>query len=306
MPVNRRKFLVSTGGGLLGAAMLGGLRQGLFAAETDNLAPCGPGSKYVPKLKAAFVRRKEEYGILWPGQIYDGQAAFENYSRRLRAAAEKLGLELELRPEPIYSPEEADGWIAGAQSAKPDGLVLVLLDRQQHAWPTAAKAADSGLPTVIFSPIGTSFTTNTIELAHREGVFIASTDEFSQVESGMKMLKAGAKLREMRFIVIQGDRRKEERLEHFGTRLRWLPANSFLEEYQRTPENDEIRAIADSYIRHSTKIFEPSRQDVLNGVKSFVVARTLLEREEGDGITMDCLGALGRQQSACPASPGRG
>jgi hypothetical protein len=39
---------------------------------------------------------------------------------------------------------------------------------------------------------------------------------------------------------------------------------------------------------------------VFNGIKSYVVARNILEREEADGITMDCLGALGKTDVSLP------
>ena len=296
----RRKFISVAGGGLLGVSLLGKAQQVLAADTFRKLVPVGPGSKYVPRIKVTFVRRKGEYGILWPGQIYDGRTTYENYTRLIKTTAADLGMEIDLRPEPIYSTEEADKWVAEAQTQKPDGLLVVVHDRQQHAWPTAVKAASIGIPTVIFSPVGTAFTTNTEPLARKDGVYISSSDDFSKVAWGLKMLKAGARLREMRFIVIAGDERKESRLDILGTRLRYLPARSFLEEYNKTPENEEVKAIAADIIKHAAKMDGPTTQDVLNGVKSFVVARNILEREEGDGITMDCLGALGPTNVSLP------
>ena len=125
----------------------------LFAADAwGKLAPCGPGASYIPRVRAAFVRRKEEYGMLWPGAVYDGERALADYTRRLTTAAEELGIKLDLRAAPIFSPAEADQWVAESKAAKPDGLVVMVLDRQQHAWPTAVKAVESGIPTVVFSP----------------------------------------------------------------------------------------------------------------------------------------------------------
>src|SRR3974377_2338472 len=53
-------------------------------------------------------------------------------------------------------------------------------------------------------------------------------------------------------------------------------------------------------MKGATKVVGPTEQDVLNGVKSYVVARNFLEREQGDGITMDCLGALGTTKVSLP------
>jgi hypothetical protein len=287
---SRRRFLLSLGG----AGLLSRLRAG------ERVRPAGPGSKYVPMVKAAFVRRKEDYGMLWPGAIYDGATALANYRRQLVATSEELGMRIDLRPEPVYSLGEADAWVAEARAQKADGLFVALLDRQEHAWPSAAKAIDCGIPSVIFSPIGAAFTTNTAPLAAKNGGFICSTDDFRQAAYGLKMLKAGAKLREMRFIVLAGNERRDEHVADFGTKLRYLPARTFLEEYNSTPVTDEVRKIAAAYIKHATAVKGPTEEDVWNGVKSYVVARNILMREEGDGITMDCLGALGKTKVSLP------
>jgi hypothetical protein len=265
-----------------------------------RIAPAGPASTYTPRLKAAFVRRKGDYGILWPGAVWDGEGALQRLRQQVAAAAKQDGLDVDLRSTPIYSGEEADQWVKEAVAAKPDGLMVLLLDRQQHAWPTAEKAAGTLMPTVVYSPIGTSFTTNTTGLARREGVFIASTDDFRQAAQGMRMVKAGAKLREMRFIVLAGNERKEEELKPFGTKLRFIPAREFLAAYERQAVTDEVRRLAEAWIRGATRVTGATERDVINGVKSYVVARQFLEQEEGDGITMDCLGALGKTKVSLP------
>jgi hypothetical protein len=294
IPTSRRRFLVSAGGAAFTRLAYA---QG---AAARRIAPAGPASKYVPRIQAAFVRRQQPYGILWPGEIYDGEAALKKYRAETLAAAQRLGVKLDLRAAPLYSLGEAEQWVAQAAAEKADGLFLVLLDRQRHAWPTAVKAADSRIPTVIFAPIGTAFTTNTETLAGREGVFIASTDDFRQAAYGLKMLKAGAKLREMRFVVLQGKERKDAELKPFGTKLRYVPASEFLEEYNRTPVSDEVKALAQQLVKGATKVVGATEEDVRNGIKSYVVARGFLEREQADGITMDCLGALGQTKVSLP------
>ncbi len=58
--------------------------------------------------------------------------------------------------------------------------------------------------------------------------------------------------------------------------------------------------MAADYLRHARRIVGATKADLLNGIKSYVVARNLLEREEADGITMDCLGALGATKVSLP------
>lgn len=297
----RRTFLLKAGAASLLPSALFSQAPPPVKAAVRRIAPAGPAAKYVPTVKAAFVRRKGDYGILWPGDIWDGEAARNKIQQWLRTTAKSLNMKIDLRPEPLYSLDETGQWLRESSDARPDGLLVILLDRQEHAWPSARRAAESGIPTVVYSPIGTSFTTNTDRLARREGVFVSSTDDLRQPAYGLRMLKAGAKLREMRFIVLQGNERKDTVLAPFGTKLRYIPAAEFLQQYEALAVNAEIRDLAQACIKGATKMTAgPTEQDVINGIKSYVVARGFLEREQGDGITMDCLGALGKVKVSLP------
>lgn len=297
--VSRRGFIRSTGAAAL-SGLIWGMGSGKAAADIGEIKQCGPASKYIPKLKVAFIRRKEEYGMWWPGQIYDGEAALKKYTLQINNTAKKMGLNTDIRPQPIFSLEEGQAWIAESEAQKADGLLVITLDRQQHTWPTVNKAIDSPIPTVVFSPIGSSFTSNTAAPSKKKGVVIYSTDDFSQVEYGMKMIKAGAKLRETRFLVIKGEERIDTQLAHLGTKLRYIPASDFLSEYDRIPDNAALENMANNLITYSTNVTGATKQDVLNGIKSYFVAKNLLEREECDAISMDCLGSLGKTKKSLP------
>jgi len=298
--VTRRDFVATASASLVTASLgLGGLLSAQ-AAPAQRIRPAGPASRYVPRVKAAFVRRKGEYGLRWPGQIYDGEAALKKYTQQITQAAQQIGLQLDLRPVPLYSLPESEAWIAEALQQKVDGLYVVLLDRQEHSWPSADKAIDSKIPTVIFSPVGSSFTTNTAVPSKKTGGVIFSTDDFRQARYGLKMLHAAARMRNTRCLVIAGAKRADVTMQHLGIQLHYVPARTFLEEYEKTPVSDEVRQLAAGLIKGARRQIGPSEQDVVNGIKSYVVARDLLRREECDAITMDCLGALGRTKVSLP------
>jgi hypothetical protein len=294
----KKSAIISTGTLLAG-------NFSLFASNNSGalpvIRPSGEASHYVPRIRAAFVRRKEEYGMRWPGAVYDGEAARKKYTDELRNFAGSSGMNLDIRETPIYSPDEADTWINQAKATKADGIFLVLLDRQEHAWPTAAKSADSGIPTVIYSPLGTSFTTNTINLADKPGCVIYSTDNFNQALFGLKMLKAGARMKRSKCVVIQGKERKETVLtQDTGIKLQYIPAGSFIEIYNSMPANNDVIKMADDYIQRAKDIRLATRQDVINGIRSYLVAGKILEDEKADAISMDCLGALGNIDVSLP------
>ncbi|MFC2126464.1 hypothetical protein ACFLU5_16870 [Bacteroidota bacterium] len=299
---SRRNFIKKST--FLAAGTLLMSNASLYAEERKVLIPkmqsFGPGASYVPEIKAAFVRRKEEYGMWWPGAVYDGEAAKKKYTEELSQTAKALNVKLDIRPEPIHSLEEADKWLGDAKSSQADGLMVMVLDRQQHSWPTAQKAADSGIPTVIFSPLGTSFTTNTIHLADKPGCIVYSTNDFGQAAYGMKMLKAGARMQHTRCVVIMGTERKETILADTGITLQYVPANTFIEIYNSMGANKDITNMAGEYINLAQEIRHASRQDVINGIKSYLVAAQIMENEKADAISMDCLGALGDKEVSLP------
>jgi len=268
--------------------------------NTPSIRSYGHASGYVPKIRVTFVRREEEYGMWWPGAVYDGETARKKYSEKLKQTAQSLGVDLTIKPTPIYSLEEADQWIAEAKATQTDGLMVMVMDRQQHSWPTAHKAVESGIPTVIFSPLGTSFTTNTIHLAERPGCIVYSTNDFSQPAYGMKMLKAGSRMKQARCVVIKGNERKAIPLADTGITLQYVPADTFIEVYNSMPVSDEIVAMTDEYLHQAKDIRKATRQDVINGIKSYLVAGEILKNEKADAISMDCLGALASESVSLP------
>jgi hypothetical protein len=299
---NRRDFVKQSGLAAMGLMALPSLLGSFRFAANPDIPHFGPAGNYTPKIRAAFIRREENYGMLWPGEIYDGEAARKKYIEKIRESSEKLGIQADITNKPIYSLEEGEKWIQEAVDAKADGLLLVTLDRQQHTWPTVGKAIDNKLPVVVFSPLGSSFTTNTSLYNKKDGAYIASTDDFTYAEFGMKMLKAGAKIRETRYLVIiEGiDEVSEVSLDHFGTKLRFIPAAHFINQYQGLRDSKEARELARTCMDHARHIHDASEEDVINGARSYYAVTSLLEREKGDAVTMDCLGVLGPLQISLP------
>jgi len=301
--LSRRDFLHGSLLCFTGSSLMSGCKS-LWRQNTvlEPIRPHGPASTYIPKIKVAFVRRREDYGMWWPGAVYEksGREAQRKYTTQLIETAKELDVKLDLRPQPIYSIVEADAWLAKAGAEKADGLMLIMMDRQQHSWPTAYKAVETGIPTVIFSPLGTSFTTNTAPLAAKPGCVVYSAEQFDQALYGMKMLQAGAKIRHACCVVLKGDNRFDETMDGLGITLRHIPAKTYLDEYQSMPVTNQVLAMAEDYLRRARRCIGATRQDVINGVKAYFVARRILQREKADAITMDCLGTLADKQISLP------
>ncbi|GAH87074.1 unnamed protein product, partial [marine sediment metagenome] len=92
----------------------------------------------------------------------------------------------------------------------------------------------------------------------------------------------------------------EKLLADTGITLQYLPADIFFDIYNNMPVSDEIIAMADKYIDQAKEMRHADRQDVINGIKSYLVAAKILENEKADAISMDCLGALGDKDISLP------
>ena len=137
--VDRREFIAA------GGVVADDLRAGRPAGRAAPDGAEGPGTSYVPKVKVCFVRRKGEYGMRWPGRSTTARPARKKYTTRSPQPA-KSSTSSSTCARPIYSHAEADAWIAEAMAEKPDGLLVVLLDRQEHAWPTATRPSTRRSP----------------------------------------------------------------------------------------------------------------------------------------------------------------
>ncbi|MBN1816697.1 MAG: twin-arginine translocation signal domain-containing protein, partial [Sedimentisphaerales bacterium] len=67
--LNRRTFLAGSAASVAGLTLLNGCQRWAGSAKMEKIAPCGPAGRYTPTIKAAFVRRQEEYGMWWPGAV---------------------------------------------------------------------------------------------------------------------------------------------------------------------------------------------------------------------------------------------
>ena len=248
----------------------------------------GHATNYVPTIEAAIVRRKDNYGMWWPGAIYDGKEAISRYTSQIKETAKLLGVQLNLKQEPIYSNNDADKWVAKIKGSKPDGIVLLVLDRQQHSWPTAYKVADIGIPSVIFTPLGCAFHSNTAPLADKPGCVVYSTSlrDSGQLSFGIKMLEAGARIRHSKCISFRGDKSGETIMGDTGITVKHFPIKTYIDEVNKIPTNEKVLLMTGDLMRRAHKQIGATKEDVINGVKGYFAARKILEREKADSMTL--------------------
>jgi len=288
--MSRRSFFgVACASALASGAGLFDFAATLSAEETK------PSGK--PRIRAAFLHPKvDKYWLGWPGAAYDIGGHQKLYTDALRAAAGKEGIELEILDEPLCDAASTTAFIDRLKTNPPDGLLLTIMDLNT-SWDkvnTIAKSKEN-IPTIVFSPMGTSFTGHLQETRNIPGVFVAATQDVGFLDEGLHMLQVNWKMKNTRLCIVQQDKNEEKTLDIIGTTLHYIPAVRFTDEVKKTEDSAEVRAIAAYYTKEARKIVEPGSGDILNAVRNYIAARRLLEQERCQGFSIECLGPVGKR-----------
>ena len=293
--LSRRSFLATAGAwGLATKVGVFDFAASLFAAE--------PQSTKKPLIQAVFVRPNVDgYWMGWPGAAYDIKARQADYTRTLTEAAGKFGIQLEVRLEPLDTEGAVNGYLEQVKKQPPDGIVLVIMSFDR--WPHIDNIAKNRgkVPVIVFSPMGTSFTGHLQETRNIDGVYVAATQDIEWLVFGLKMFKTMSEMRNTRLCILAGDKVEDHPQEVIGTTLHYIPRNRLPEELKKVEETDQVRAIADYYTKNAKKIVEPTKKDILNSVKNYVLAKQIMKAENCDGISVDCLPLV--QSRLIPAPP---
>jgi len=294
--LNRRRFLKSSGAIAL-ATNLGLLdyASSLFAAQPK---PVGK-----PRVRVVFVRPDvKSYWMGWPGAAYDIMARQRQYTKILTSAAEKFGVQLGINPDPLDDESAVNTCLEQLKKQPPDGLVVVSMSLNQ-SWPHINNIAKNRgkIPTIVFSPMGTSFTAHLQGTRNIPGVYVAATQDLDWLDFGIKMLRTIWDMKNTRLCIVQGNKTQDRKLNVIGTTLHYIPRARYPKEFRKVETSDKVRAIADYYTKNARKIVEPTKQDIINAAKNYVLAKRIMAAENCQGISVDCLPLV--QDRLIPAPP---
>lgn len=273
-------------------------KMGIFDFVSSLLA-AEPNCSKKPLIRAVFVRPDvERYWMGWPGAAYDIRARQKQYTKVLTDAAEKFGIQLDITAEPLSSPEAVNKLLENLKKSPPDGLVVSTLCLHHpgfKAWEHVNNIAKNRgkIPTIVFSPMGTSFTGNLQENRNIPGVFVSATQDVDWLGFGMRMLNTIWQMKNTRICIASGDKTEDRKLDVIGTTLHYIPTKRFLDEFQKVQVSDEVRAMSDFYSKNAERIVEPTKQTILNAAKNYFVCRRIMADENCQGFSMDCLGPVG-------------
>jgi hypothetical protein len=155
--MSRRGFLAAAG------AMAAAAQTNLLDF-TSSLLAAEPKSTKKPRVRTVFIRQNiDKYWMGWPGASYDIKARQKEYTKILTDAVKKLNINLQITHEPLHTDKLVSAFLKEVKENPPDGLIVVnmcLHHSGYSAWNQTNNIAKNrgDIPTIVFSPMGTSFT----------------------------------------------------------------------------------------------------------------------------------------------------
>lgn len=250
-------------------------------------------------ISTAILRIPPPYWLGWPGTTYDLEKHSAEYMRLAGASGQKLGIHVSQEAAPIQDEGTFNAYLEKIRRTSPDAVLVVL--QHMACWNWAERLShEAGVPLIVFSPIGTSFTGHVLGISRRTGVHVVSSMEWSAVESAMRMVRAKRLFEETRVLWVQGDQRGETVLDRLGTKVRQVPRATFNRLFDKVGPTTEVKDIASDFRRHARKVVEPTWDDSVNSARALVTAKTLMAAEKANGLSMDCLGMVGAKLVPTP------
>ena len=272
--LGRRGFLAGT------AAVAAATEMGLFDFASSLFAK-EPKPAARPAVNVVFIRPPKPADVSWPGGACDIPAQQALFTRTLRAAADKLGVDLRVQDEPIHTDAQVGRYLEQLKKAPPDGQILGAMEL--FGWGPVQKLVRErgGIPTIIYSHLS-GFTGN-LQLGRKEtGVLMAATQKVEWLEMALRMLNAIWRLKHARILTTAGGRDSAHEL---GATIVPCKAN-WQQEIRKAKETEESRAIGDYYAKNAKQIVEPTKADILEAAQQYGVLRRLIAEHDCQGITL--------------------
>ncbi len=301
--MSRRSFLgvaaACTAALTTGCSSLQSLHTTPKRNEEIDLASFRPRPKV--RVMSVVARQKTPYWLGWPGTSYPVEPERLRYTQVIADSGQRVGVEIVQEAQPLEDKAAVAAYVQKVQAEKPDA-VIVTLQHLTSGWPAAAEIAKTGVPTIVFAPIGTAFTGQVDSLAFRPGVHVISSLDTSAIEQALRMVRAKKQLESTRMLVVRGNERKEDK---FGlVTLQYVPRATFEQMFTATPVSEEAQWVAHQRFREAKKVVEPTKEDGLNAARSYIAAKQLLKNEGCNALTTDCLGMVSQKKVPTPPCMG--
>jgi hypothetical protein len=291
--MSRRDFLQTLSATAAGISLFSEqLLAGESSAGSNNTRQKTPAI-----VRGAFIyppteSLKEAGYYSWPGSAFDAEDRQKQYAAKLKDIEQRLGVRICMDNSPLDGEENLKRFIDEVKQSKPDGLLLIPFKKGHFSY-VGRIVDETQVPAIVLATLGILLVEHINQLHHKSGVYlINSLDNLDAVEDGLRMIKTARWMKESRLVCIAGSQQKEIVVPHLGTQVRTIPGSTFIEEFNRTQANEQVKKLANAYSRNAKKVIQPTKTDILDAARTYFALKRIIEAEQADAVMMDCLPGL--------------
>ncbi len=289
---NRREFLAAAGGA---ATALSLISLSGAAAEAEPV-PARP--KKPARIRVAFLyppsrtfAEDPDGWWSWPGNEFDAEGRQKTYTAKLREMGKKLGVQLILDESSIADENDVRRLGEQLQADTPDGVLLIMFSN--YSPPLAdliLKCAEQrGIPAILFIGLGVKH--GAIDKYRCPGVyFIQSLDNFEAIEYGLRMISAKKRLAQSRILSITEADASTENVDPFlGVSVRVIPFQRYADRFNGIAIKKPAKQFIHEWTKHAEERRGLTDEALKNAARAHLALEALLQAEQADGLTMNCL-----------------
>jgi hypothetical protein len=292
LKITRRNFLQTVGVTAAGISFGPNMLFGSTSSAQANI-----NKKIIATVRGAFIYPptelldKEGY-YSWPGSTFDAEGRQKQYMSQIKKIEKDIGMRIIMEDKPLDEGLSVTKFINKIKQSKPDGLLLILF-KKRH-WDRVVRIIEeTQIPSVILATLGVLLASHVIGMYRKPGVYlISSQDNLDAVADGMKMIKTARLMRESLIVNITGSEVKKETIPFIGTKVRTIPHQRFCDKFKKTGVTNEVKILADTYLKNAKEMIEPSEADVIDAAKTYFVMKSIIKEEKASAFMMNCLPGL--------------
>jgi hypothetical protein len=267
---DRRDFLAAI------SASLGGLIFTPWASGSDrsHLPPAGKQNASILGVRVGPV-----------------DAPAESYTAAVRESAERWGGSLDLDDRPVADADQADSLARRIQASRPDGLVLIVLDKDHLPLADVVLSAAEKLRAPMV-PVMLLLADPEIpvEPYRREGlVTLGAQAEPSEIEFGVRMINTGKLLRQCTVLGFDNREPSEATVPFFGVKLRMIPFERYAQQFAEVSIDDAARQRIAQFTGGASERLGITDEALQNAARAHLALEKIMAEERADGLTMNCL-----------------
>lgn len=270
-----------------------------FSAEASPEGLKRQSQKPLPTITAVFVRLPTPWWMGWPGAAYPVERRESELAVEFRKLANEVGVSLSVEPKFVPNADEARALIGRLKANPPDALLVVL--HHIYLWDLVKLFTETGIKTIIYSPVGTSFIGPMHAYAAQPKVWYVSSIDLDGVRRAFKAIKAGKLMSNSRLAIIRGDKEETIKVEPLGTEVVLVPVKRYVEEFNKvSPDDKTVRELASRYKRAARRIVEPKDEDIVHAARTYFAHRSIMAAYTADAVATDCLPLVANRQVPPP------